>query len=84
MRDSVPKAVALTAAATLLWQGATGILYLGIPTWLISHFARGEGGPELLEIGVRMLMVSSAWQLSMRSPRHWPSHCGLRETRRSR
>lgn len=63
MRDSVPKAVALTAAATLLWQGATGIVYLGFPTWLIRQFANGEGGPELMEIGVRMLMVSSAWQL---------------------
>lgn len=63
MKDRVPRAVALTAGATLLWQGATSVLYLGCPRWLISHFAQGEGGSELLEIGVRMLMVSSAWQL---------------------
>lgn len=63
MRDSVPRAVALTAAATLLWQGATGVVYLSWPTWLISHFATGQGGSQMMEIGIRMLMVSSAWQL---------------------
>lgn len=62
-KDLVPKAVALTAAATLLWQGATGLAYFLIPEMLISPFAQGEGAEETLRIGVRMLVISSAWQL---------------------
>ena len=62
-KDLVPKAVALTTAATLLWQGATGVAYFLIPQILIAPFAKGEGAAETLEIGIRMLIISSAWQL---------------------
>ncbi len=63
VKDLVPRVVALTTAATLLWQGATAVAYLLIPTLLIAPFAKGEGASETLTIGVRMLMVSAAWQL---------------------
>lgn len=62
-KDLVPKAVAMTTAATLLWQGATGVIYFLIPQVLIAPFAQGEGAAETLAIGVRMLVISSAWQL---------------------
>ncbi len=62
-KDLVPKAVALTTAATLIWQGATGVAYFLIPQILIAPFAQGDGAAETLEIGVRMLIISSAWQL---------------------
>ncbi len=62
-KNLVPKAVALTTAATLIWQGATGLAYFLIPELLIAPFAKGEGAEETLAIGVRMLVISSAWQL---------------------
>jgi len=62
-KDLVPKAVALTTAATLIWQGATGVAYFLIPELLIAPFAQGEGADETLKIGVRMLIISSTWQL---------------------
>lgn len=62
-KDLVPKAVALTTGATLIWQGATGVAYFLIPQVLIAPFAQGEGASETLAIGVRMLIISSAWQL---------------------
>jgi MATE family multidrug resistance protein len=62
-KDSVPRVVRLTATATVAWQGAVGILCLVAPALLIAPFARGQGGPEVAEIGARMLMVSAAWQL---------------------
>ncbi len=63
VKNLVPRIVALTAAATLIWQGATGVAYLLIPKLLITGFAEGEGSAEMLDVGVRMLMVSAAWQL---------------------
>lgn len=62
-KDLVPRVVRMTAIATLIWQGATAIAYLSIPHWLIVGFAKGDGGTEMLTIGIRMLMVSAAWQL---------------------
>ena len=62
-KELVPRAVVLTTSATLLWQGTTVVLYLLFPQQLISPFAQGEGAAELLDIGMRMLMVSAAWQL---------------------
>ena len=62
-KDLVPKAVALTTAATLIWQGVIGVAYFLIPEMLIAPFAKGEGAAETMRIGVRMLVISSAWQL---------------------
>jgi multidrug resistance protein, MATE family len=62
-KDLVPRAVTLTTAATLLWQGATGVAYFFIPDLLIAPFAQGEGAAETLKIGVRMLFISASWQL---------------------
>ena len=62
-KDLVPKAVALTTAATLIWQGAIGIAYFLIPEILIAPFAQGDGAAETMRIGVHMLVISSAWQL---------------------
>ena len=62
-KDLVPRAVALTTAATLIWQGATGVAYFLIPELLIAPFAQGPGSAETLRIGVRMLMISASWQL---------------------
>lgn len=62
-KDDVPGVVKLTASATVAWQGSVGLLCFLIPAVLIAPFARGQGGPEVAEIGARMLMVSAAWQL---------------------
>ncbi len=62
-KQLVPRVVVLTARAALLWQGATAVAYFLIPELLLYKFAEGEGGPEMLKIAIRMLMVSSAWQL---------------------
>lgn len=62
-KDLVARIVALTTAATLLWQGATAVAYLLAPRQLIAFFTEGEGAEETLRIGILMLMVSAAWQL---------------------
>ncbi len=62
-KDDVPGIVRLTARTALVWQGSVGLLCLLAPALLIAPFAQGEGGAEVAVIGVRMLMVSAAWQL---------------------
>ncbi|MDQ3262960.1 MAG: MATE family efflux transporter [Myxococcota bacterium] len=62
-RDDVPKAVKLTFFLAGGWQSLVGVIYLLVPALAFAPFARGEEGPELLQIGIRMLMLSAAWQL---------------------
>ncbi len=62
-KDEVPHAVKLTFMASCVWQGLVGVLYLSIPAILIAPFAEGPTSAEFIELGRRMLMVSTAWQL---------------------
>lgn len=62
-KDDVPHVVKLTAGTAAVWMTFAGLLYLLIPGVLLIPFARGEDGPEVMRFGVRMLMVSAAWQL---------------------
>ncbi|MBE2249713.1 MAG: MATE family efflux transporter [Myxococcus sp.] len=62
-RDDVPHIVKLTAGTASVWMTGAGLLYLFIPGVLLIPFARGADGPEVMRFGVRMLMVSAAWQL---------------------
>lgn len=61
--DEVPRLVWLTGRAAAAWQGLVGAAYVAMPAVLMQLFARGEGAEALSAIGVRMLMVSAAWQL---------------------
>jgi MATE family multidrug resistance protein len=62
--DDVPTTVKLTAGAAIAWQGFVGVLYLLVPSLLMRPFVQpGPEGEALLHIGVRMLMLSSAWQI---------------------
>ena len=62
-KDEVPHAVKLTFFASCVWQTAVGVLYLSIPAVLIAPFTSGPTSAEFIELGSRMLMVSTAWQL---------------------
>ncbi|MBI5067046.1 MAG: MATE family efflux transporter [Deltaproteobacteria bacterium] len=63
-RDAVPRLVALTTKVAAAWQSLVGLAYLTVPELALSPFARDPGSRQaLLEVGVRMLMLSSAWQL---------------------
>lgn len=62
--DDVPRTVRLTFTVAAVWQGLVGVLYLAIPTVLFSIFVRdGAAQAGFLEVGVRVLMLSAAWQL---------------------
>jgi MATE family multidrug resistance protein len=61
-KDQVPGIVRLTFLTVAVWQGAVGLTYLVAPRLLLTAFA----GPEAAafhQAGVRMLMLSAAWQL---------------------
>lgn len=60
--------VAAIARRTLLvagaWQGAVGLLYLSMPTTLMSAFGTtSDQAATFIEMGAAMLAVSTAWQL---------------------
>lgn len=62
-KDDVPGAVRLTFFFAAAWQCFVGLFYLLLPELLFSAFARGAADvPSLREAGVRMLMLSAAWQ----------------------
>jgi len=63
-KDEVPRIVTLTFRAAAIWQCSAGLAYLAIPALLFRPFAP-EGtadSAQLLAVGVRMLMLSAAWQ----------------------
>lgn len=62
-KDEVPGVVWLTARTSGTWQGIVGVVYLAMPAVLMVPFAKGEHAAQVTEIGVRMLMVSAAWQV---------------------
>lgn len=62
-KDDVPHVVKLTAGTAMVWMTLAGLTYLLIPGVLLIPFARGEDGAAVMEFGVRMLMVSAAWQV---------------------
>jgi multidrug resistance protein, MATE family len=63
-RDRVPGLVKLTFGVAATWQVLVGVLYAAIPSVLFSPFAaEPESRAVMMEIGVRMLMLSAAWQL---------------------
>ena len=64
MRDTVPRIVRLTFSAVAVWQGVVGIAYVAVPGLLLAAFATGANDSGAFrEFGVRMLMLSTAWQL---------------------
>ena len=62
-KGQVPGVVRLTAVSALVWQCGIGLICALFPAYLISFFAKGEGGPEVAVIGERMLIISVAWQV---------------------
>ena len=62
--DDVPRTVRLTFMVAAVWQGMVGICYLVAPELLFSVFVKdGAGQAQFLAAGVRILMLSAAWQL---------------------
>lgn len=63
-RDAVPGTVRLTMFAAAAWQSLAGLAYLFAPALLFRPFVHDPvRDAELLAVGARMLMLSSAWQL---------------------
>jgi multidrug resistance protein, MATE family len=62
-KDDVPRVVAMSAGTAAVWMAAAGVLYFTIPGVLLLPFARGEDAEAVMTFGVRMLMVSAAWQV---------------------
>jgi MATE family multidrug resistance protein len=62
-KDLVPRTVRLTLLAAVTWQGLVGLIYVALPTLLMGAFARGVDADAVMAVGVRMLMVSAAWQV---------------------
>jgi MATE family multidrug resistance protein len=62
-QSEVPGLVWLTGKTAATWQGLVGLVYLALPTLLMQPFAKGEHAAEVSAIGVRMLLVSAAWQV---------------------
>lgn len=60
----VPRLMRLTFSAAATWQGIVGVAYLVIPGVLVAAFAPpGAEGDAVRTVGVRILMLSAAWQL---------------------
>jgi MATE family multidrug resistance protein len=60
----VPGAVRLTFFVAAIWQGLVGLAYVLVPGALLLAFAPpGAEGEALRSVGVRLLMLSAAWQL---------------------
>lgn len=63
-RDDVPRLVRMTFGTAATWQGAVGLAYLAAPALIFAPFAsEPESREALLDLGVRMLMISVCWQL---------------------
>ena len=63
-KEEVPRILGLTFLTAGSWQGLVGLAYLGAPRLLLVAFvASGAEGTAFLEVGIRMLMLSAAWQL---------------------
>jgi multidrug resistance protein, MATE family len=63
-KDRVQGLVWLTFKTNAAWQGLVGLIYLAVPGLLLAPFKSDEAdAQQMMEIGVRMLMLSAAWQL---------------------
>ncbi|UJR85677.1 MATE family efflux transporter [Sandaracinus amylolyticus] len=63
-RDDVPRIVRMTFGTTATWQGLVGLVYLLVPALIFAPFASDPASRDaLVEVGVRMLMLSTCWQL---------------------
>lgn len=63
-KDDVKGHVRLTLGVAATWQVLVGAVYLIVPSVVFSPFAAEPASrAHLMEIGVRMLMLSAAWQL---------------------
>jgi MATE family multidrug resistance protein len=62
-KEDVPHVVALTLRTSIAWQACVGAAYLLVPRLLFTPFARGEDAAAMMAVGVRMVMLSSAWQI---------------------
>jgi MATE family multidrug resistance protein len=63
-RDEVPRLVRLTFLAAAGWEGLVGLAYLAVPAVLFAPFDQGPAaGGALAAAGVRLLVLSAAWQL---------------------
>jgi MATE family multidrug resistance protein len=65
-KDEVPRAFRITLGTVMSWQGAVGLGYLLLPELLLRLMLESSGeaaDAALLEVGVRMLQLSCAWQL---------------------
>lgn len=62
-KDDVPHIVKLSVGTAMVWMTLAGLTYLLIPGVLLLPFARGADAAAVMEFGVRMLMVSAAWQV---------------------
>lgn len=63
-RDRVPSLVRLTFQVTACWQALVGVSYVLFPSAIFSPFAAEPSSrAALMEIGVRMVAFSAAWQL---------------------
>lgn len=62
-RDAVWPQVKTTLLCTMTWMGGIGLLYFVAPTALLGLFDSKGVSPELVSIGVTMLVISAAWQL---------------------
>jgi MATE family multidrug resistance protein len=61
--DDVPHVLGMTLRTAAIWQAAIGGVYLLAPRLLIAPFARGADAAAMMEVGARMVMLSSAWQI---------------------
>ena len=62
-KDDVPHVLGLTLRTAAMWQAFVGVTYLVVPRLLVAPFARGEDAAAMMAVGVRMIMLSSAWQI---------------------
>ena len=63
-KDRVPRIVRLTFLTAATWQCFVGLTYVIAPDLVFAAFTPGGAeGEALRAIGVRMLMLSAAWQL---------------------
>ena len=63
-RDLVPRILKVTWMVAATWQGVVSLFYLAFPHALLAPFANESArAAGFLVVGVRMLRLSSAWQL---------------------
>jgi MATE family multidrug resistance protein len=63
-KDDVPRVVKITWLTGTTYQCIVGVAYVAIPAILFAPFAtEASSRVELLAIGIRLLMLSAAWQV---------------------